>query len=187
MTPLQVTWYDQGCGEVEKAGAGPCREACPQIGQRETRRGACGFIYVPYWAALLGRGFRTRELSGRSFQWSPTTMQGEAETWAGDIVHTSQSEPYAPQIRYDRPRLHRTVTIGDVDLPAFLSNGIWYIQAPLPLVFEAFAESLPEFVRDLEVRVSDQRGRALPLAGNGRAVHRKRMAKPSVVRSGRKS
>ena len=78
-----------------------------------------------------------------------------------------------------------TVTVGNVDLPAFLSNGLVYIQAPLPHVFEAFGESLPEFVRDLEVGVSTTRGTPLSLNGDGRAVLIPPVAEQGVVRSRR--
>lgn len=114
-------------------------------------------------------------------------MQGETETWAGDIVHTSESESHASNVRQGGPRANLKVTIGNVDLPAFISNGQLYVQAPLPHVFEAFAEDLSAFLRDMEVRVSVEGGAPLPLDGDGRPVHGTTMAKPRMVRSGRKS
>jgi len=42
----------------------------------------------------------------------------------------------------DRVALSKSL-LSDVDLPAFVSNGYVYIQAPLPLVFQAFGEDLP--------------------------------------------
>jgi len=72
----------------------------------------------------------------------------------GDTIHTSFALPHAQEVRFSGSRRTVKVTIGDVDLPAFVSNGYVYIQAPLPLVFQAFGEDLSDFVRDLEVGIS---------------------------------
>ena len=106
-------------------------------------------------------------------------------TWDGETVFTTQSVAHAATLRQDRQSGALTVTIGNTDLPAFVSDGRLYIQAPLPLVFEAFAEDLSAFVRDLEVRVSSQGGATLSLDSNGRPVHRAPVAQSSMVRSGR--
>lgn len=92
---------------------------------------------------------------------------------AGTDSHVLEEESRedAAEDRHDRHILPYTVTIGDVDLPAFVSNGKLYVQATLTRIFEAFAEDLPAFVRDMEVRVSDSRGGALSLARDGRPVH----------------
>lgn len=113
-------------------------------------------------------------------------MQSDAYTWQGDIVHETESEPHVATLRYDRQRRAVVVSIGDVDLPAFVSNGVLYIQAPLPLVFQAFAEDVSDFVRDLEVRVSTAGGTTLSLDRDGRPVPGKGMAESRVVRSGGK-
>lgn len=114
-------------------------------------------------------------------------MQGDENyTWAGDVIHTSEPEPYVATLRNDRPRNTLAVTIGNVDLPAFVSDGVLYIQAPLPHVFKAFAEDISDFIRDMEVRVSTAGGATLSLDRDGRPVSRSRMAKPSVVRRGGK-
>lgn len=112
--------------------------------------------------------------------------QEDHYTWQGDIVHESESESHAPTLRSGGPSTPWQVTIGNVDLPAFFSNGLCYIQAPLPLVFEALAEDLPAFIRDMEIRVSNERGGTFSLDGNGRAVSGSWVAKPRVVRRGRK-
>lgn len=75
-----------------------------------------------------------------------------------------------------------TITIGDVDLPAFISDGILYVQAPLPSVFKAFAEDVSEFICDMEIRVSKEGGPAFSLDSNGRPVPGTPVAKPLVVR-----
>lgn len=108
------------------------------------------------------------------------------DTWDGDAIHATVQIADAQNIRDNRQECALTVTIGNTDLPAFLSSGVLYIQAPLGLFFEALAEDISEFIRDLEIRVSDKRGRALPLDGDGRPVHRARVAKSRVVRSGGK-
>jgi hypothetical protein len=102
-----------------------------------------------------------------------------------DTVHSTLAVEDAEALREDRPTADLIVTIGDVDLPAFVSDGILYIQAPLPHIFEAFAEDLPEFVRDMEVRISGPRGTAFSLDRNGRPIHRATVAKSSVVRGSR--
>jgi hypothetical protein len=80
-----------------------------------------------------------------------------------------------------------TVTIGNVDLPAFVSDGRLYVQAPLTDVFKAFAEDISDFISDLEVGISVTRRAALSLARSRRAIHRSTMARTRVVRSGRES
>lgn len=75
------------------------------------------------------------------------------------------------------------VTIGDVDLPAFVSDGKLHVQAPLERVFEAFAEDISAFLRDMEVRVSAETGRgALPLDRYWCPVSGAPVAIPCVVR-----
>lgn len=102
---------------------------------------------------------------------------------AGDgvIVHTPISESDAETLRKDRSGGAFTVSIGDTDIPAFVSSGKLYLQAPLGLFFEAFAENLPEFIRDMEVRISDSRGSPFSLDSNGRPVSLAGLAIPSLV------
>lgn len=88
----------------------------------------------------------------------------------------------AQDIRTSGPRPTLSVSIGNVDLPGFILEGVIYIQAPLTTIFQAFAEDLSAFVRDLEVGISDERGAPLSLDGNGRSVPIQRMAKSRVVR-----
>jgi len=115
-------------------------------------------------------------------------MQGDQSyTWAGDIIHTSEPQPYAASLRHNRQTGTITVTVGNTDLPAFVSDGRLYIQAPLPLIFEAFAESLPDFVRDMEIRVSVAGCSTLSLDSDGRPISSQGVAKSRMVRRGRKS
>lgn len=105
------------------------------------------------------------------------------DTWDDHAIHATVQVADAQDIRDNRQDCPLKVTIGNTDLPAFLSNGVLYVQAPLGLFFEAFAEDISAFVRDLEIRVSDKRGTALPLDGDGGSVSRKTLAKSRVVRN----
>jgi len=93
---------------------------------------------------------------------------------------TRRRAPHAQEVRFSGSRRTVKVTIGDVDLPAFVSNGYVYIQAPLPLVFQAFGEDLSDFVRDLKLEYQ-QRAPTLSLGSDGRAVLSSPMAEQSVV------
>ena len=107
-------------------------------------------------------------------------------TGDGDVVHTTLKVADVEALRPYPVTANLTVTIGDVDLPAFVSDGKLYVQAPLPRVFEAFVESLPDFVRDMEVRVSTAGGATLPLDRNGRPVSRPTVALESLGRRSQK-
>lgn len=75
------------------------------------------------------------------------------------------------------------VTLGDVDLPAFVSDGQLYVQAPLVDIFQAFAEDISAFLRDLEVRVSAEAPRgSLPFDRYWCPVSGTPVAFPCVVR-----
>ncbi len=96
-----------------------------------------------------------------------------ADEQAGTDSHVLEEESSedAQEDRDDRHILPFTVTIGHTHLPAFVSNGKLYIQATVGRIFEAFGEDISAFIRDLEIRVSDSRGRTLPLTSDGRPVH----------------
>lgn len=99
----------------------------------------------------------------------------------GHIIHTTLSFADAQDRSIHHAGATLKVTIGNVDLPAFVSDGKLYVQASLGLLFEAFAENLSEFLRDMEVRVSTARGATLSLDRDGRPVHGAGMAESSVV------
>lgn len=99
----------------------------------------------------------------------------------GHIVHTPISESDAEALRKDRRLRPFTVTIGNTDLPAILSHGVLCVQAPLGLIFEAFAEDLPAWLRDMEVRISDSWGTAFSLNPDGRPVSLAGLAEPRVA------
>lgn len=103
----------------------------------------------------------------------------------GVIVHTPIPQSDAEAFRKNQPGGSFTVTIGNTDLPAHLSYGVLYIQAPLGLIFEAFAEDLPAWLRDMEVRISDSRGAPFSLNPDGRPVSLAGLAEPRVVRNRR--
>jgi hypothetical protein len=95
----------------------------------------------------------------------------EEQAGCDSHVLTEESSADAAEDRADRHILPYTISIGDVDLPAFVSGGKLYVQATLTRIFEAFAEDLPAFIRDMEIRVSGPGGRTLPLTRDGRPVH----------------
>lgn len=94
-----------------------------------------------------------------------------------------ESRAYVEAFRADSPDCTFTVVVGNTDLPSFISNGILYVQAPLPLIFEAFAEDLPAFVSDMEVRVSTKGGPAFSLDRDGRPIPSATVAEQGVVRN----
>lgn len=73
------------------------------------------------------------------------------------------------------------VTIGDIDLPAYVSNGELYIQAPLGFVFEAFGENVSNFLRDMEVRISNPGGTTLSFDDLRRTLYRSSVDIESLV------
>jgi hypothetical protein len=74
------------------------------------------------------------------------------------------------------------VTIGNVDLPAFVSEREVLVQAPLRLIFEAFGEDFSTFERDLEVGISEARRSALSPDGLRGSVSGENLAVKGVVR-----
>jgi len=77
-----------------------------------------------------------------------------------------------------------TVTLCDVDLPAFVVDGELYVQAPLPLIFDAFAAYISDGLSVLETRVSETRSAALASAHLQPTVLEQIVAEQSVVRNG---
>jgi hypothetical protein len=104
----------------------------------------------------------------------------------GIVVYTSLAQSDAETLRDGGSRCNLKITIGDVDLPAFISDGKLYVQAPLRHVFEAFAEDLSDFVRDMEIRVSGPRGATLSLDSDGRPFPGTTVALTRMVRGSRK-
>lgn len=96
-------------------------------------------------------------------------------------IYKTKPRKNAASIRRDQADGSLIVTIGDTDLPAFVSSGILYVQAPLPHIFRAFAEDLSDFLGDMEVRVSDARGATLPFDSDGRPIYRAGMAISGLV------
>ena len=107
------------------------------------------------------------------------------DTGEGVVVHSPITESDVEAFRKNRPGGSFTVTIGNTDIPAFVSNGVLYLQAPLGLFFEAFAEDLPAFLRDMEIRISDARGATFSLDCHGAPVSLAGLAEPRVVRNRR--
>jgi hypothetical protein len=105
----------------------------------------------------------------------------KVKTRRGRFVLSKVTSAYAATLRDGEQDSTWTVTIGNTDLPAFISDGILYVQAPLPHIFQAFAEDLSDFLSDLEVRVSRAGGSTFSLDSDGRPIPGSTMAQPRVV------
>jgi len=109
------------------------------------------------------------------------------EAGEGVVVHTAFSRADAAYVREHRDFCNLKLTIGDVDLPAYVSNGIVYVQAPFGYLCETFAAHISAIIRDLETRVSGEGSAALSLSRNGCSIHGATMVVARVVRGGRQS
>jgi hypothetical protein len=103
----------------------------------------------------------------------------------GDFVQQAVALANAEKDSPRRSRRALVVTIGNVDLPAFVSNGLLYVQAPLPRIFDAFAEDISEFLSDLEVGISVARRASFPSARIRRSISRPTVASARLVRRSR--
>jgi len=105
----------------------------------------------------------------------------DAQAGYGDFVQQAIALADVEANRPNGPRRTLVVTIGNVDLPAFVSRGRLYIQAPLPKLFEAFAEDISEFLSDLEVGVSATGRASLSSASFRRPISGAAMARARLV------
>ena len=105
----------------------------------------------------------------------------KVKTGTNNRIHKKVPLSHAKEIRPGRPRSDGYITVGHVDLPVIVSNGVCYIQAPLPHIFEAFGESLPEFLRDMEIGIPETRGSALSPDDIWRAISRSIVVKSRLV------
>jgi hypothetical protein len=95
----------------------------------------------------------------------------ETETWFSEDVLKAFALAVTEAMRDGAEGDAFIFTLCDVDLPAFVRNGTLYIQAPLPLVFDAFAAYISDGLSNLEARISEARSAALAPNRNGRTVH----------------
>lgn len=96
----------------------------------------------------------------------------EKETRIGDDVLQAIALAVAEAMRDDSESQAFIFSLCDVDLPAFVRDGTLYVQAPLPLIFDAFAAYVSDGLSHLEARISEARRSALALDSDGRAIHR---------------
>lgn len=106
------------------------------------------------------------------------------ETGLRQLIQQAIKVPNVTQDSDGRPYGPVCVTIGNVDLSGYVLAGVFYVQAPLSLIFEAFAEDLSEFVSDMEIRISAARRASFSPARLRAAVYRARMARARMVRGG---
>jgi hypothetical protein len=79
----------------------------------------------------------------------------------GDILQQAQQIADAATNGTDNAYGPFTLTVCDVDLPAFIWDGDVYIQAPLQGFFDAVAACVSDSIGDLEARISEARRAAL--------------------------
>lgn len=103
----------------------------------------------------------------------------ERPRFLAEIAHAT-----TPNLGTVRQVLHIEVVIRDAHLPAFFSDGILYVQAPLGHVLEAVTAGFSPRLGDMEIRITTPWGWTLSLDSDGRAVHSSAMAQQSVVRDG---
>lgn len=73
-------------------------------------------------------------------------------------------------LRKTRQGSNVAVAAGYLDVSACLPNGLLYIQAAFPHILHQIAESVPDGIVCVEVRVSTARRGTLPPAGTGRTI-----------------
>ncbi len=76
-----------------------------------------------------------------------------------------------------------TITIRDLDLPAFVSHGTVYIQIPLQGIFDASPSQVSADIRRMETRVSEAGRATLAPDSPAHTVLSKRMVVSRLVRS----
>lgn len=102
----------------------------------------------------------------------------------GDIVQQAESVANAAQDGANFAEGPFTISVCDIDLPAFIWDGAVYVQMPLTGFLDAFTASLVSSISDLEARISEAGRAALSSDDFRAALPRTRVAESSVVRSG---
>jgi hypothetical protein len=101
-------------------------------------------------------------------------------------LFSPQSEPNVEGDRAYQRCGAFTITVRDVDLPAFVSHGTVYVQTPLQGFFDATPAQVSADIRRMETRVSEAGRAALAPDSAAHTVLSKRMVVSRVVRSGRR-
>lgn len=101
-----------------------------------------------------------------------------------DIL-TSLSVEDVEALRAVRPATTVEIVVRDADIPFDFSFGYFYYQETSGHVLEALAAYLPEFIGNLEARISEAGGATLPLVGFWGPLLGAGMAFESVVRNRR--
>jgi hypothetical protein len=125
---------------------------------------------------------RSRELRWREEIRRRVALQRRWKARVRNVVLSTLAVADASAFRDAAPDCTLTVTIGNTDLPAFVSGGRLYIQAALPHVFRAFAEDLSDFIGDMEIRISGAGGSSFSLDSDGRPIPCEAVAFEGVVR-----
>jgi hypothetical protein len=106
------------------------------------------------------------------------------QTRRSDDILETESVSDAEAIRTDKPEAAFTITVCDVDLPAFIYCGELYVQAPIQDIFDAFVSAMCGSIRHLETGISETRSAALSSAALQRVLPGFRVAERYVVSGG---
>lgn|GEM_PF-6405938 len=106
----------------------------------------------------------------------------EEQTRRGDIVHQAEQVAHAAADGADFAEGPFTISICDVDLPAFIWNEVVYVQVPLQGFFDAVAAAISHGLSDLEARISEAGRTALSSADFRRELSRSPVVGQGVVR-----
>lgn len=106
----------------------------------------------------------------------------DEQPWDGGDLLEEITVANVEDLRGMRRNCAVTVAIRHADVPAEISFGTIYVQAPLGHVLETLAAYLPEIVRDLETRIPSAWGASLSPTDFWDSIHGEGLAVPRVVR-----
>jgi len=99
-----------------------------------------------------------------------------------DVIQQAEQIANAALDSKGQPVRTGVLSICDVDLPFLVADGEVYIQTTFPEFFDAVSAAMVDFLRDMEIRISEARGAALAHAHLFPEVHLSRVVEPNVVR-----
>jgi hypothetical protein len=100
----------------------------------------------------------------------------------GWLLQQAQQVANAAQNGADFAEGPFTISVCDVDLPAFIWDGAVFVQVPLEGFFDAITAAVLDSLRDLEVRVSEAGRAALSSTDFRSALPRTPVVESRVVR-----
>ena len=103
------------------------------------------------------------------------------ETWNHPRILLTVAHAAAEDPSPVRQVANFKVSIGDADIPAFISEGKLYVQAPLGYIWKAIAAAISREFGNMEVGISVEGRSALPLDSVGNPVSSAPMAVEGMV------